>query len=568
MRDMDRAREEWYKETKDMDLLHEQIVSSLISKVYDYVVLVDTKGGNVYVDFDQSSARWDLTGQFRSYDEFRRDMANHYIYADDREEYLKNTDVSFIRNRLQNKGEFIFTCRFVDEQGDIHDKLFHLYYLNREKGFIISTMEDKTSLLDRDTLTGEYNHRGFIEAVQQLIRDEQRKEEFAILYINLRGFKAVNDLFGSDGGDRALRKVTRLLKKSELKPLLVGRVNADHFACLVDRRRIREEYLTDMLHQTYVVNNRSMEIYGVCGIYLIGAEERMGDVSNMCDAARMALRYIEDEYVKPYVYFDEHMRKQFRERTETLRDLKNAMERQEFKVYYQPVYNVKTKRIASAEALIRWERSDGQMVSPGAFIPVLEDSGRISQMDLFVEQSVVAFLEKRHGEGKHIVPVSINMSRMDFYDKNMITTVLRDIANTTVPVDYTRFEVTETAYSSVAENNQNALRDFKNIGIKFYLDDFGSGYSSFSTLRDYDFDVVKLDRGFIQKIGESSKVNAVIKSIIDMTHSMGAQVVAEGAETEDQVEFLTTCGCDYIQGFFFSRPLCREDFEKLLDARA
>lgn len=568
MKNMDRVREEWYKETADGDLLHEQIVSSLISKVYDYVVLIDTNGGNVYVDFDQSSTRWDLTGQFCAYDEFRRDMANHYIYVDDREEYLKNTDASFIRSRLENKGEFIFTCRFVDDQGDIHDKLFHLYYLNREKGFVISTMEDKTSLLDRDTLTGEYNHRGFIEAVQQLIRDEHRKEEFAILYINLRGFKAVNDLFGSDGGDRALRKVTRLLKKSELKPLLVGRVNADHFACLVDRRRIREEYLTDLLHQTYVVNNRSMEIYGVCGIYLIGAEERMGDVSNMCDAARMALRYIEDEYVKPYVYFDEQMRKQFRERTETLRDLKNALERQEFKVYYQPVYNVKTKRIASAEALIRWERSDGQMVSPGAFIPVLEDSGRISQMDLFVEQSVVSFLEKRHGEGKHIVPVSINMSRMDFYDKNMITTVLQDISNTTVPVDYTRFEVTETAYSSVAENNQNALRDFKNIGIKFYLDDFGSGYSSFSTLRDYDFDVVKLDRGFIQKIGESSKVNAVIKSIIDMTHSMGAQVVAEGAETEEQVEFLTTCGCDYIQGFFFSRPLCREDFERLLDARA
>ena len=166
------------------------------------------------------------------------------------------------------------------------------------------------------------------------------------------------------------------------------------------------------------------------------------------------------------------------------------------------------------------------------------------------------------------MPVSINMSRMDFYDKKMITAVLQDISNTTVPIDYTRFEVTETAYSSVAETNKSALAEFKNIGIKFYLDDFGSGYSSFSTLRDYDFDVVKLDRGFIQKIGTASKANGIIRSIIEMTHSIGAQVVAEGAETEEQVEFLTTCGCDFIQGFFFSKPLCMEDFEKLLDARA
>lgn len=558
----------WHRETADVDLLHEQIMSSLVSRVYDYVILIDINEKNMFVDYDNTGVKWEWTKEFHQYSEARHKMARHYIFSEDKEEYLNNSDVLLIKNKLAKSDEYMFTCRLVDEQGDIHNKLFHHYYLNREKGYVIATMEDKTSLLGRDTLTGEYNHRGFIEAAQQLIRDEQRKEEFAILYINLRGFKAVNDVFGSDGGDRALRRVCRALKRSELRPLLVGRVNADHFACLVDRRCIREDILTNLLHQTYVVNNRSMELFGICGIYLIGADERAGDVGHMCDGARMALHYIEDEYVKPFIYFDEKMRKKYRERTDTLSELKNAMDNGEFKVFYQPVYNVKTKRVASAEALIRWERSNGEMVSPGAFVPVLEDSGRISQMDLFVERSVISFLEERHREGKHIVPVSINMSRMDFYDKKMITAVLQDISNTTVPIDYTRFEVTETAYSSVAETNKSALEEFKNIGIKFYLDDFGSGYSSFSTLRDYDFDVVKLDRGFIQKIGTASKANGIIRSIIEMTHSIGAQVVAEGAETEEQVEFLTTCGCDFIQGFFFSKPLCMEDFEKLLDARA
>ena len=207
------------------------------------------------------------------------------------------------------------------------------------------------------------------------------------------------------------------------------------------------------------------------------------------------------------------------------------------------------------------------MVSPGIFVPALEDSGRISQMDLFVERSVLSFMEERYKKGQFIVPVSMNMSQMDFFDKDMMASVLLDVSNTDLPMDYTRFEVTETAYSIVASNNRNVLLDMKRIGVKFYLDDFGSGYSSFSTIRDYDFDVVKLDMGFVQKIGTTAKANAVIQAIIDMAHAIGSKVVAEGAETKEQVDALREMGCDYIQGFYFSKPLPQEEFEALLNAQ-
>ena len=154
---------------------------------------------------------------------------------------------------------------------------------------------------------------------------------------------------------------------------------------------------------------------------------------------------------------------------------------------------------------------------------------------------------------------------MDFYDKDMMASVLMDVSNTPLPMDYTRFEVTETAYSTVASNNRNALLDMKNIGVKFYLDDFGSGYSSFSTIRDYDFDIIKMDMGFVRKIGTSQKADAVIRSIIDMTHLIGSKVVAEGAETKEQVDFLREAGCDFIQGYYYSKPLPQEEFAKLLD---
>ena len=361
--------------------------------------------------------------------------------------------------------------------------------------------------------------------------------------------------------------IVRVIHRSNLHPYAVGRIEADHFVCLVDPANINYEHLKQFLHQTLVFDQRSLDVYGVCGIYMIPAEERLDSVSNMCDRARMAKDYIEDEYVKPYAIFDQKMGSSYMERNDALRDISNALEKHEFQVYYQPVYDAFSGEIASAEALVRWKKADGEMVSPGIFVPALEDSGRISQMDLFVERSVLSFMEERYKKGQFIVPVSMNMSQMDFFDKDMMASVLLDVSNTDLPMDYTRFEVTETAYSTVASNNRNVLLDMKRIGVKFYLDDFGSGYSSFSTIRDYDFDVVKLDMGFVQKIGTTTKANAVIQAIIDMAHAIGSKVVAEGAETKEQVDALREMGCDYIQGFYFSKPLPQEEFEALLNAQ-
>ena len=555
-------------QNESIALKHEQIVSRLLTKVYDYVALIDLHKNSIYVDFDQVSNTWDWTNEEHNYDEARFSLSDHFIIPEDCENFIKNSDRENLMRQLEEQDEYIFTSHFLYGDGTKRVKMFHYYYYNREQGLVVATLEDKTSLLYKDPLTGEFTRRGFIEAAEEILKDPLQTEEFAILYINLKGFKAINDLFGAEGGDRALRWIPRLLRQSNLQPLVIGRLNADHFACLVDQQNIDEEELMDLLHLTYEANNRSLDLYGVCCILKISDEDRNSSVGNMCGAARMALDYIEDEYVKPYVVFDEKMRTQYIERTETAAELGAALENNEFKVYYQPVYDLKTGKIASAEALVRWQRNEGNMVSPGQFIPVLEENGRISQMDLFVERTVKEFLEQRFAEKLPIVPVSMNMSQMDFYDKDMMAAVLLDVSNTIVPMDFTRFEVTETAYSTVAENNRNALLDMKRIGVKFYLDDFGSGYSSFSTIRDFDFDVIKLDMGFVQKIGTSIKADGVIWSIITMAHTIGTKVVAEGAETQEQVDFLKDCGCDYIQGYYYSKPLPEHEFAELLNKTA
>ena len=569
MEKMDRENDEdiklWNAESRAMELIHEQVDHRLITMEYDYVCVINLSLNTIYIDLDQLHAEWDWTGEEHDCDGSRLSLTSHFIVADDSVTFLSRRSVENLRRKLAKKDDYFFTIRFEYANDVRLTKKFHYSYLNRQQGLVLATLKDVTSLLDQDWLTEELNRSGFIRNVRKILHDESRLEQFAIMYINIKGFKAINDLFGTEGGDRALRGVSQIIRQSSLKPYAVGRIEADHFVCLVDANTIDYEEIKRLLHQTMVINNRSLDVYGVCGIYLIKDEERYGSVAKMCDRARMAKDYIEDEYVQPYAVFDEEMRISFMARNEALGELRSALERNEFQVYYQPVYDAMTGKIASAEALVRWRRTNGEMVSPAVFVPVLEESGRISQMDLFVERSVLAFLEDRHAKGQSVVPVSMNMSQMDFYDKDMMASVLMDVSNTPLPMDYTRFEVTETAYSTVASNNRNALLDMKNIGVKFYLDDFGSGYSSFSTIRDYDFDIIKMDMGFVRKIGTSQKADAVIRSIIDMTHLIGSKVVAEGAETKEQVDFLREAGCDFIQGYYYSKPLPQEEFAKLLD---
>lgn len=545
--------------------LHKKILEQLGQREYDYICVIDVKKQTVYVDVDVLGAEWNWTGKEINYYDARDLLTEAFLDDNDSRDYRHCSDIPYIVERLEQQEEYSFMFHFDVPGQRRNKKQWKFSYLNREEGLILTTLKDVTILLEQDHLTGEANRYGFIRRARQVIRDTQLQCQFAIMYFNIKGFKAINELFGTEGGDLALREVVRTIHHSKLYPYAIGRVEADHFVCLVDAANINYENLKEQLHQVLTIQQRSMDVYAVCGIYMIPEHERMESVSNMCDRARIAKDYIEDEYVQPYAVFDASMSSSYMERNDALRDLSHALEKKEFHVYYQPVYDAFSGEIASAEALVRWIREDGTMVSPGIFVPALEDSGRISQMDLFVERSVFSFLEERYHKGQFIVPVSVNMSQMDFFDKDMMASVFVDVSNTDLPVDYTRIEVTETAYSMVASNNRNVLLNMKNIGVKFYLDDFGSGYSSFSTIRDYDFDVVKLDMGFVQKIGTTARANAVIQAIIDMAHAIGSKVVAEGAETKEQVDALRDMKCDYIQGYYFSKPLSEEEFEALLN---
>lgn len=386
----------------------------------------------------------------------------------------------------------------------------------------------------RDYLTGAYNRRGFIYMVEKFLNHCEDRSKYAIVFFNIKSFKATNELLGIKEGDHILDSLYDEIEQSFLKPIYVGRIEADHFVSFVERDRISGEKLADFCDQVFDVSNKKIRVHCRCGIFYLKDEPM--PVSGMIDRAKLAKQYIVDEYLKPYAVFDHNMDMAYIDNAEITTEFEEAIANEELEVYYQPIVDSVTGKIMSAEALIRWIHPKKGFISPGIFVPKLEEDGSISKLDRYVFQKVRAYIRGRYEKGLEVVPVSMNLSWMDFYDETLIE-----------------------------ENVGNVLNKIKEKGAWILLDDFGSGYSSFNMLQKFSFDILKIDMSFTREIEANSRARKLIPLIIEAAHALDARTVAEGAETKEQVEFLKEHGCDYIQGYYFYRPMKKDEFSEKLD---
>ena len=493
------------------------------------------------------------------------------VHIDDREKYLNFTELDNLRQSFRD-GEEYMCCHYrrkvKDEFRWVSMELVPSHEYTHDRQAVLLYIKDiheryARDLEERDVLTGGINRQGFMRQVGEIMGRADEDNQFAILFFNIVGFKAINEMFGTDGGDDVLRLVFQHFKKSVLSPLKIARTEGDHYVCLVDRDNLDYELLPDLCQETFVRDDKKITIYIKCGVYLV--QDRKMEVSMMCDCAKIAKGYIVDEYLKPYEVFSDSMIDNYLTGTEIRGNLTDALEKEEFQVYYQPIYDTRTKRIVSAEALVRWAHPERGMISPGLFIPVLEETGYVTQVDHFVLKSVADFVRNRIARGGIVVPISINLSWMDFYDEELMAYIREVVKEGEENAVKVRLEVTETSYAALSNREGNVIEELRKIGAIVLLDDFGSGYSSFSTICEYNFDIIKLDMEFIRRIGKDSKIKSIIHSIIDMAHHIGARVIAEGVETKEQLEYLGRHGCDFVQGFYFSRPLPQHEFEELLN---
>lgn len=545
--------------------LIENVPQKIYQKDYENIIIIDAKREKMIKTDVLSSVISDYLKKEEAYEGYRSYSSHRAVVESERERFKKCVELSTIKEGLRKDKQYFFTIHETDKTGEVRLKRYSYIYIDERVDIIVGAREDITEFSEKDVLTGGYNRRGFIRITERLLNEVPDRTKYAVLFFNVKNFKAVNELFGVESGDVVLQNIFRTLTHSKLSPVITARVESDHFVCLVENKNLDFEELTSVCDNKFVKDGKCMNLIIRCGIFYV--EEKPMKISGMIDRAKLAKRYITDEYVQPYMVYDHSMQVAYIDKAKLAGELQEGIAKEQFKVYYQPVIDTKTGKIASAEALIRWIHPDKGFISPALFIPALEENGHISELDFYVLKKVWQFINDRCENNKFVVPISVNLSWMDFYDEIMMEKILKEIDRfrENGREHMARFEITETSYAAIRENRSGILESLRIKNAKILLDDFGSGFSSFGMLQDYDFDILKIDMSFIRKIGENPKTKSIVHSIIGMAHEIGIKTVAEGVETEEQVSFLRQSGCDYIQGYYYSKPLPEEEFVEFLE---
>ena len=526
---------------------------------YKTLGLLDLKSG--YISFPVlygKNESWDGSIQYR-YEKVLGDMIDKWVDPACRKAFGRCASIETIRENMEVAGKYYFQ---VYNQSDQMECVTY-YWFDREKDIILVAVGDMKEEQERDPVTGALNREGYMHHATKIL-SANPEEKFAMLYFNISRFKAINDLFGYETGDLLLRKGINSLRTSFLRPILLARMEADRFVALVEQKNLDYTRLTELLHSVYEKASIKVDIYGICGIYLIPKHCTLS-VSEMYDRAKLAKNWIKNQYVQPYAVFQEQMKADYEQTSIAISQLEDAIQNEEIQIYYQPIYDANTEKIVSAEALARWNSAEHGVMLPGKFVPALEESGHITLLDTCIHHKVYDFLKARKAKGMPTVKIAMNLSRMDLMDDNIMQLILDDIRNTGEDVPQVSYEITESAYTTISPAGIHFLKTLHSSGTAILMDDFGSGVSSFSTIREYEFDVLKLDMGFTRKIGTNAKNDNIIISIIELAHRLDMKVIAEGVETREQADFLKENECDFFQGYYFSRPVPQEQFEELLE---
>jgi diguanylate cyclase (GGDEF)-like protein/PAS domain S-box-containing protein len=422
-----------------------------------------------------------------------------------------------------------------------------------------------------DSLTDLPNRSLFSDHVSHAITlAHQQQHQLAVLFMGLDRFKVVNDTLGHAAGDTLLREVASRLKGLGQEGVSIARFSADVFALLLEGLGQNSEVdgyvamLMKQMAEPVTIQQQEFFITASVGISLYPHDGH--DAESLLKAADTAMFRAKEGGGQQSQYFTADMNALAQQRLQTENELRRALERQEFQVFYQPQVDARSRRIVSMEALIRWFHPERGMVSPLDFIPVAEDSGLIVPIGEWVLHTACRQTQQWNERFGLNLQVGVNLSGRQFSQPDLVAVVADALRQSGLPGDCLGLEVTESIAMVNIDNCIATLQQFKEMGIHSSMDDFGTGYSSLSYLQQMPLHTLKIDRAFVKDIQGDGENGEIARAIIAMSHSLGMNVIAEGVETEEQVVFLCEQQCDIIQGFYISKPLGNEAFEALLQA--
>jgi len=420
-----------------------------------------------------------------------------------------------------------------------------------------------------DSLTDLPNRLMAMDRLEQALKESQRHQhKMAVFFLDLDNFKKVNDTLGHDWGDKVLLEASRRLKRVVRSADTVGRLGGDEFIILLTDlanaldASVVANHLLDQFRYPFTIDGRELVLTTSIGIACYPDDGT--NASDLLRRADTAMYHSKEQGRNNFHFFTEQMNRDVSRRLLLEEKMHGALTRGEFSLRFQPLIDLSSLQVIGAEALLRWENATLGHISPDEFIPVSEQTGHIVQIGEFVLREALQKLAHWQHALKRPLRIAINISPRQFRDPTLLQKISNEIATAKVDSSCLELEITEGVLMSGLENIKEALSKLHAMGVNIAMDDFGTGYSSMSYLRNYPFDTLKIDRSFVRDIIEDQADRELVSATVALAHGLGLKVVAEGIENIQQLNFLKQLGCDYGQGYFFSRPITATEFQHYL----
>ncbi|MEG0750699.1 MAG: EAL domain-containing protein [Oscillospiraceae bacterium] len=426
----------------------------------------------------------------------------------------------------------------------------------------LSALKELKYLAEYDSLTGIYNKTKFFDSTRKML-DANRGERFVFLRFDVDRFQLINSFFGMAEGDKLLIYIAKHMAKAAKKHsnATYGRIESDIVAMCIP---YAPDHLKPMLLQAkkkLTQFNLNYDVVPSIGIYIIDVPEI--SVEEMYNRASLAAKACKGNYVQFYAFYDESMSAAITNEQTITNGMNYALENGEFEIYLQPKYNIHTNLPCGAEALVRWMHPQKGILFPNEFIPVFERNGFITKLDYYVWEQTCKCLHNWLLRGITPYPISVNVSRVNIYNPKLAETLLELVERYNIQPELLNLELTESAYTDNPVAMKKTMSQLQSYGFIIMMDDFGTGYSSLSLLKDIMIDVLKIDMRFLSVSEFEGRGENIIASVIRMAKWLGIPVIAEGAETSEQVDFLRSVGCDYVQGHYYAKAMTVKEYEQL-----
>lgn len=434
------------------------------------------------------------------------------------------------------------------------------YGYNRKENCIHYMNEEMAFRYFIDPQTGIPNRAAFVRDAELLLKSNPAKK-YVVCSGNVNKFKIIDDLYGFEAGDKVLHIVSVVLKYTVGSEGLCASLGGGNFALFFEYTPENMARLTKREFIDCSVLGIAFRVTMRFGLYV--AQDRSESIMNMMNYATISMDKNSSPMENTFTMYTQEFHDQMKLETMITADMQGAMERQEFKLFFQPQYNP-AGTLVGAEVLCRWIKDDGFIRTPDVFIPIFEKNGFIKKLDRYVWEKSFQAIQRWHSAGIKVVPISLNISRITLKDDDIISFISDLHKNYSLPPHTVHFEITESAYMNDQKRLIGRVNGIRNLGYAIAMDDFGSGYSSLNTLKDVPIDILKLDMGFLRESENTERGGTIINSVVRMAQDLKLMTIAEGVETQNQADFLCSIGCDVLQGFLYSRPVSQAEFERII----